>query len=214
MIHVQQHSETMYTADIVNYINHSSIIVLFPLATTCNLKTLNNDLQLPEPSNQWWHKTWSLFIPEGLMSHFSKSESESHLVVSDSLWPHGLYSPWNSPGQNTGVCSHSLLQGIFPTQGLDPGLLHCRRILYQHSHQGSPRILEWVAYPFSRGSSWPRNWTGVFYIAGRFFYQLSYCISIVNCIRNNLLPVIVESTKVWMDVLALETNLSRIKIIP
>ena len=42
---------------------------------------------------------------------------------------------------------------VFPTQGLNPGLLHCRRILYQLSHKGSPRILEWVAYPFSRGSS-------------------------------------------------------------
>ena len=47
-------------------------------------------------------------------------------------------SPWNSPGQNTGVGSCSLLQGIFPTQGWNPGLLHCRRILYQLSHQGSP----------------------------------------------------------------------------
>ena len=60
--------------------------------------------------------------------------------------------PWNSPGQNTGVGSLSLLQGIFPNQRLNPGLLHCRRILYQLSHKGSPRILEWVAYPFSRGS--------------------------------------------------------------
>ena len=103
--------------------------------------------------------------------------SESHSVVSDSLWPHGLYSPLNSPGHNTGVDSHSLLQGIFPTQGSNPGLpalqedslpaepqeklkntrmgslsllqrifltqelsqgfLHCRRILYQLSYQGS-----------------------------------------------------------------------------
>ena len=62
----------------------------------------------------------------------------------------GLHSPWNSLGQNTGVGSLSLLQGIFPTQGSNPGLLHCRQILYQLSHKGSPRILEWVAYPFSR----------------------------------------------------------------
>ena len=80
-------------------------------------------------------------------------ESESHSVVSNSLRPHGLYSPWNSPGQNTGVASLSLLQGIFPTQGLNPGLLHCRQILYQLSHKRSPRTLEWVAYPFSSGSS-------------------------------------------------------------
>ena len=60
-------------------------------------------------------------------------------------------------------------RGIFPTEGSNPGLPHCRWILYQLSHEGSLRILEWVAYPFSRGSSWPRNWTGVSCIAGRFF---------------------------------------------
>ena len=76
--------------------------------------------------------------------------------------------------QHTGVGSLSLLQGLFPTQELNWGLVHCRQILY----------------------------------------QLSYCISSVNCIRNNLLPVIAESTKVWMDAPALETNLGRIKIIP
>ena len=57
--------------------------------------------------------------------------------------------------KNTGVGSFSLLQGIFPTQGLTPGLLHCRWILYQLSHKGSPRILEWVVYPFSSGSADP-----------------------------------------------------------
>ena len=56
-----------------------------------------------------------------------------------------------------GVGSLSLLQGIFPTQESNPGLLHCRQNLYQPSHKGSPRILEWVAYPFSGGSSQPRN---------------------------------------------------------
>ena len=65
--------------------------------------------------------------------------SESRSVVSDSLRPHGLYSPWNSPGQNTGVGSYSLLQGIFPTLGSNRGLPHCRRILNQLSHEGSPR---------------------------------------------------------------------------
>ena len=59
------------------------------------------------------------------------------LSMSDSLWPHELYSPWNSSGQNTGVGSLSLLQGNFPTQGSNPGLPHCRQILYQLSHQGS-----------------------------------------------------------------------------
>ena len=101
--------------------------------------------------------------------HIWKCESESRSVMSDSLQPHGLYDPWNSPGQNTGVGSLSLLQGIFPTQGSNPGLPHCRQILYQLSHKGSPRILEWVAYPFCRGSSWPSNRTGVSCTAGRFF---------------------------------------------
>ena len=71
--------------------------------------------------------------------------------MSNSLQPHGPSSPWNSPGQNTGVSSLSLLQGIFPTQGSNPVLPLCRRILYQLSYKGNPRILEWVAYPFSRG---------------------------------------------------------------
>ena len=121
--------------------------------------------------------------------------------MSDSLWPHGLHSPWNifiqarileweafpfsrdlpNPGikprspalqadslpvelqgkpKNIGVGSLSLLQRIFPTQESNQGLLHCRWILYQLSHKGTPRILEWVAYPFSSRSSWSRNRTG------------------------------------------------------
>ena len=97
-----------------------------------------------------------------------ESESESHSAVSDSVIcdPMDYADP---TGQNIGVGSHSLLQGIFPTQGLNPGLLHCRQVLYQLSHKESPRILEWVAHPFSSGSSWPRNWTGVSCIAGGFF---------------------------------------------
>ena len=89
--------------------------------------------------------------------------------MSDSLQPHELFSPWNSPGQNTGVGSLSLLQGIFPTQGSNPGLLYYRQIFYQLSHKGSPRILEWAAYPFSSRSSHPRNQTGVSCIACGFF---------------------------------------------
>ena len=83
--------------------------------------------------------------------------------------PWTIYSSWNSPGQNTGVGCCSLLQGIFPTQGSNPGLLHCRRILHQLSHKGSPRILEWEAYLLSSGSSWPRNQSRVSCISGGFF---------------------------------------------
>ena len=90
-------------------------------------------------------------------------KSESCSVMSDSLWVK------HSPGQNIGMGSLSLLQEIFPTQGQNPGLLHCRCILYQLSHQGSPRILEWAAYPFSSRSSWPKNRTGVSCITGRLF---------------------------------------------
>ena len=162
-----------------------------------------------------------------------ESESESCSILSSSLWPHGLYSPQNSPGQNTGEGSLSLLkgifstqgsnwdllhcrqilyhlsyqgssvkvtqscltlcnpmdctvhgilqarilewaafpflQGIFPTQGSNPRIPHCRQILYQLSHKASPRILEWVADPFSNRSSWPRNQTRVSCIAWGFF---------------------------------------------
>ena len=99
--------------------------------------------------------------------------SESCSVMSSSLQPHGLYSPWNSPDQNTRVGSLSLLQGIFPTQGSNPGLPYCRWILYLLSHKGIPRILEWVTYSFSRGSSWPRNRSRVSCFAGGFFTNLA-----------------------------------------
>ena len=92
------------------------------------------------------------------------------------FWPrefHGLYSLPSSSVH--GIIQAIILEwvaisfsrGIFPTQGLNPGLLHWRQTFYHLSHQGSPRILEWVAYPFSRGSSQPRNRTGVSCIAGR-----------------------------------------------
>ena len=74
--------------------------------------------------------------------------SESPSVVSDSLWPHGLYSPWNSPGQKTGVGSLSLFQGIFPTRELNRGLLPCRQILYQLSYESSNIILLLSISPF------------------------------------------------------------------
>ena len=111
----------------------------------------------------------------------------SSLQIRSDLWKWKLLShvwlfatPWtvappvssahgDSPGKDTGVGCHALFQGIFPTEGSNPGLLHCGQILYQLSHQGSPRILEWVACPFSRGSSWPRNQTRVSWVAGRFF---------------------------------------------
>ena len=61
------------------------------------------------------------------------------------------------------------LQGLFPTQGWNPGLPRCRQVLYSLSHQGSPRMLEWVVFLFSRKSFWSRNRTRVSCTAGRFF---------------------------------------------
>ena len=77
--------------------------------------------------------------------------------------------PTELPGKpiNIGLSCHALLQGIFPTQGSNPGLPYYRQILYSLSHQGSPRILEWVAYPFSRRFSQPRNRTRVSCIVGK-----------------------------------------------
>ena len=68
--------------------------------------------------------------------------------LTDTLQPHGLYivrflSPWDSPGKNTGLNCQFLLQEIFPTQGSNLGLPHCRQISYYLSHQGSPL---WLAY--------------------------------------------------------------------
>ena len=74
--------------------------------------------------------------------------SESHSLMSDSL--RLQYSPWSSPGQNTGLGSLSLLQGIFPTQGLNPGLPHCRRILYQLSHKGRLPVQRTGFKPWSK----------------------------------------------------------------
>ena len=93
------------------------------------------------------------------------------------LWPCRRSLPGSSVhgdslGKNTGVGWHALLQGTLPTQGLNPGLPHCRQIIYQLSHQGSPRILEWVAYPFSRACLQPRNW--VLLHCRWIHYQLSY----------------------------------------
>ena len=100
----------------------------------------------------------------------SDKVSESRSVVSDFLRPHGLCSSWNFPGQNTGVGGLSLLQGIFPTQGSNPALPHCRWILYQRSHKGKPKntgvgslsLLQWIFLT-------PESSQALSYIAGRFF---------------------------------------------
>ena len=83
----------------------------------------------------------------------------------------------------------NFLQGIFPTQGSNPGLRHCRQILYQLNHKESPRILEWVAYPFSSGSSQPRNQTRVSCTSGGFFTNCTIrkkTISLITSLGTSL----------------------------
>ena len=161
-------------------------------------------------------------------------------------------SPWNSPGQNTGVGSLSLFQGdlpnprieprsptlqadslpaepqgkpkitgvgslsllqwIFPTQELNQGLLHCRWILYQLSHKGSPRILEWVAYPFSSRSSQPRTWTRVSCITGRFFTNWAMrealiCTNVGTCAPMSLFT----NTKRWKQPVSINGWMNKMK---
>ena len=98
-----------------------------------------------------------------------KSEGVQYSTGEEQKSESEMDCPWNSLGQDTGVGSFSLLQGVFPTQGLNPGLPHYGQILYQLSHKGSPRILERVAYLFSSRSSQHRNRTVVSCTAGRFF---------------------------------------------
>ena len=83
----------------------------------------------------WGHLKLAMFFWPNSLSEREKWKSLSCVRLFAIPWQ---YSSWNYPGQNTGVGSISLLQGIFPTQGANPGLPHCRWILYQLSHKGSP----------------------------------------------------------------------------
>ena len=88
-----------------------------------------------------WQDKFFITKPSG-----KSSVSVTPSTVLDSLAPHGLQlarllCPWNSPGKNTGVGCNFILQGIFPTQGSNLDLLHCRQILYHLSHQGSPELV-------------------------------------------------------------------------
>ena len=114
---------------------------------------------------QWWLSLLQI-IHVNYSSGMKWSESFSRVWLFTTSWTvvHGILQArileWGA---------FPFARGIFPTQGSNPGLPHCRWILYQLNHKGSPGILEWIAYPFSRGSSWPRNRTGVSCIAGGFF---------------------------------------------
>ena len=110
-------------------------------------------LENPRDGGAWWAAIYGVAQSQTWLKQLSSSSkllfSSTYFRVLQLNYTWTVYHPLNSLGKNTEVGSLSLLQGIFPTQGSNPGLLHCRQILYQLSHQGSPRILGWVAYPFS-----------------------------------------------------------------
>ena len=102
-----------------------------------------------------------------------KSLSCVQLIVS--LWPHGLYSWWNSPGQNTGVGSCSLLQGIFPTLGSNLGLPHCRWNSLAAEPQGKPKSLVSSKHKkMLKPPAWTGTWTLDPQIKSLMLYQQSY----------------------------------------
>ena len=131
------------------------LLLVFIISVTCHHKADENRLLRGLQANRGPASTSSSagFLTAAQWAVISERESRS--VVSDFLWLHGLYSPWNSPGQNTGVGSCSLLQGIFPTQGSNPGLPHYRRILYHLSHKGSDNA-ELVGQRQGHLPSWSR----------------------------------------------------------
>ena len=130
----------MYIYDRINKIPFLFFILLFP-------PCFSFSLYFPFIYSHT-HKSFSfklssvrLYLDKSVCINFFYSWVKVKVTQSClTLRPHGLYSPWNSPGQNTGVGSLSLLQEIFSTQGSNPGLSGCRQILYQLSYRGSPLL--------------------------------------------------------------------------
>ena len=138
----------------------------------------------PVPSSPEWQSLklvfWKSF--QCIYANTSKYKwSESRSVASLFATPWTIYSPWDSPGQTTGVNSLSLLQGIFPTQGSNPGLRHCRQILYQLSHQGSP----WVQYTFFITLLREKAWNSIFWPTPWFFKINLFVRSLHNSTKSS-----------------------------
>ena len=150
---------------------HTALLCTWPLNKCCEMDNLYSDLYSGAQYQVQLRNFFPFFFFFLLQLVKIQWKSFSHVWL--------FATPWTTQSMEfsrpeyqsgyTGVGSRSFLQRIFPTQGSNPGLLHCRWILYQLSHRRHPRILEWVAYPFSSGSSRPRNWTRIFCVAGRFF---------------------------------------------
>ena len=148
------------------------------------------------------------------------SISKSLLKKSDFIWYSAL--KWSeSWSVVSNSATHSTSMGFsrpeywcgwpFPSPGdlPNPGLPHCRRILYQLSHQGSPRILEWVAYPFSRGSSWPRNQTRVSCIEDRFLTSWTTREALSLPWIQSVLKSIAHQWRLWLGYESL--NIGKLK---
>ena len=145
-------------------------------------------------NNQKWKVKVTQSCPTlwDLMDYTQKERKWSCSVMSESLRPHGwvactrLFCPWDFLGKSTGVGCYFLLQGIFPTQGSNPGLLHCRQMLYRLSHQGSHHgLYSSRNFPaqntgvcslfFSRGPSQPSQWSNLgLQHCRQMLYQLSH----------------------------------------
>ena len=134
----------------------------------------------------------------------SLSESERLSVMSDSLWPHGLYSSWNSPGQNTGVGSLSLLQQIFLTQESNHGLLHCRR----------PQFKSWVRKICWRRERlptllfWPRKFHGLYSQWGHKGLDITDWLSLHCWWHSRKTQIYLSSTNNAKNVYHFQTNLA------
>ena len=144
----------------------------------------------PYPALQVW-------LPARVTICLHLPERESHPVVSNSLWPHGLYSPWNSPGQHTGVGSLSFFQGIFLSQGSNPGLLHCRQIFLSAEPEGKPKNTGMCSLSLLQGIFPTQELNQGLLHCRRILYQLSYegspgllpiLVPKVSCPRKLLSP--------------------------
>ena len=122
------------------------------------------------------HTLWSHEFRKHCINHIRQvsllqdvcpvSQPYPTLLLPRGLQPAGLLCPWNSPGKHIGVGGHFFLQGIFLTQGSNPGLSNCRQILYQLSHQGSPRVFLLVHYYTCNAGDSFTHYSFAFHFAG------------------------------------------------
>ena len=142
-----------------------------PCTAPCTVGATRNEF----PSFYSFPPVWRTAVKLQRMCVCAKS-LQSYPILCDPVdySPPGSSVHGDSPGKNTRVSCHALLQGIFPTQGSNPGLPHCMQILYHLSHQESLRILEQVACSFSRGVFPTRESNQGLLLCRQILYQLNY----------------------------------------